>query len=455
MSWAGTSTVSLRANDHLIVDDNALISVSGNQDVLTIPYGADNVEIEGGRWSDSVNVYHSVIHDYANRASIHNLQLIDHRGSVPDAGLGIRVEGTSGPIEGTRIYNIDANTSFIAIGLSTAVHDTTIDNVFIHDGGECFDFNGDAAPTVNTTVSNSTCKNTYGNNYIESAQQTTITNSHFINCGRDKVNCWYSHIGGKARPYRTTFSNNDFLGGPGSHIYIFGVSTDVAITGNRFELAGMEAIRIDPSAGGTNQYITIAGNQFKDNGASAPPASSTLGAIGIHSSGGAQGVNNLLVVGNGFYSTVGTQKYAITGDSGKAPFQVEWFSNEVIGMAKPFNFGVGCNSCTIGPYADGTGAALVGSDLAPDAYNRFDLGRSYAGEYWRDLFISGAIKTPSATLTLPGASGTLGLTSQLPRVGTPPTSSAACTPPQLEYDSAYLYVCTAPNTWRRLATTPF
>ncbi len=40
-------------------------------------------------------------------------------------------------------------------------------------------------------------------------------------------------------------------------------------------------------------------------------------------------------------------------------------------------------------------------------------------------------------------------------VGTPATSSAACTPPQVEYDSAYVYTCVATNTWRRTPTSSF
>ncbi len=39
--------------------------------------------------------------------------------------------------------------------------------------------------------------------------------------------------------------------------------------------------------------------------------------------------------------------------------------------------------------------------------------------------------------------------------GTPATSSAACTPPQMMYDSSYVYTCVAANSWRRVATAAF
>jgi hypothetical protein len=39
--------------------------------------------------------------------------------------------------------------------------------------------------------------------------------------------------------------------------------------------------------------------------------------------------------------------------------------------------------------------------------------------------------------------------------GTPATSSAACTPPQMMYDSNYVYTCVAANSWRRTASAAF
>jgi Pectate lyase superfamily protein len=42
-----------------------------------------------------------------------------------------------------------------------------------------------------------------------------------------------------------------------------------------------------------------------------------------------------------------------------------------------------------------------------------------------------------------------------PAVGTPASSSAACQTGQIEFDSNYLYACTAPNTWKRSALSSF
>ena len=42
-----------------------------------------------------------------------------------------------------------------------------------------------------------------------------------------------------------------------------------------------------------------------------------------------------------------------------------------------------------------------------------------------------------------------------PAVGTPASSTAACQTGQLEFDSNFLYACTAPNTWKRSALSSF
>jgi hypothetical protein len=42
-----------------------------------------------------------------------------------------------------------------------------------------------------------------------------------------------------------------------------------------------------------------------------------------------------------------------------------------------------------------------------------------------------------------------------PATGTPSSSSAACQTGQLQFDSNYLYACTAPNTWKRTAWSSF
>jgi hypothetical protein len=42
-----------------------------------------------------------------------------------------------------------------------------------------------------------------------------------------------------------------------------------------------------------------------------------------------------------------------------------------------------------------------------------------------------------------------------PPTATPASSSAACQTGQIEFDSNYLYACTAPNTWKRTALSTF
>jgi hypothetical protein len=42
-----------------------------------------------------------------------------------------------------------------------------------------------------------------------------------------------------------------------------------------------------------------------------------------------------------------------------------------------------------------------------------------------------------------------------PAIGTPATSGASCQTGQVEFDSNYLYACTAPNTWKRAAWSSF
>ena len=42
-----------------------------------------------------------------------------------------------------------------------------------------------------------------------------------------------------------------------------------------------------------------------------------------------------------------------------------------------------------------------------------------------------------------------------PATGTPASSSAPCQTGQLQFDSNYLYACTAPNNWKRAAWSSF
>ncbi len=56
--------------------------------------------------------------------------------------------------------------------------------------------------------------------------------------------------------------------------------------------------------------------------------------------------------------------------------------------------------------------------------------------------------------TFPGIM-TTGATGAVVAQGTPAKSSAACAPPQVMYDSSYIYTCVAANTWRRAASAAF
>ena len=61
-------------------------------------------------------------------------------------------------------------------------------------------------------------------------------------------------------------------------------------------------------------------------------------------------------------------------------------------------------------------------------------------------------------LELPGRLGDAGSASangMFPATGTPASIDAACQTGQVEADSNYLYVCTAPNTWKRAAWSSF
>jgi hypothetical protein len=50
---------------------------------------------------------------------------------------------------------------------------------------------------------------------------------------------------------------------------------------------------------------------------------------------------------------------------------------------------------------------------------------------------------------------TASVNGMFPATGTPATSGAMCQTGQVEFDSNYLYACTAPNTWKRAAWSSF
>ncbi len=74
-------------------------------------------------------------------------------------------------------------------------------------------------------------------------------------------------------------------------------------------------------------------------------------------------------------------------------------------------------------------------------------GQNY--EFLRLTFDGSNFRVVSATPATASANG------MFPATGTPATSSAACQTGQIEFDSSYLYACTAPNTWKRAAWSSF
>ncbi|HEY1794910.1 MAG TPA: hypothetical protein VGG57_02200, partial [Stellaceae bacterium] len=74
-------------------------------------------------------------------------------------------------------------------------------------------------------------------------------------------------------------------------------------------------------------------------------------------------------------------------------------------------------------------------------------GQNY--EYLRLTFDGSNFRVTSVTPATASANG------MFPATGTPSTSSAACQTGQIEFDSNYLYACTAPNDWKRTAWSSF
>jgi len=97
------------------------------------------------------------------------------------------------------------------------------------------------------------------------------------------------------------------------------------------------------------------------------------------------------------------------------------------------------------------------------------FGQTLTGGF---VFPDNTVQTTAAVagvaLTSPDGSVTVGGSATAPTVavntakiqavvkqGTPASSSAACVPPQMMYDSSYIYTCVATNTWRRAASAAF
>ena len=63
--------------------------------------------------------------------------------------------------------------------------------------------------------------------------------------------------------------------------------------------------------------------------------------------------------------------------------------------------------------------------------------------------------TSMVTLDSGGQLSTAAIPTGTITFGTPASSTAACTVPAVQYDSAYIYTCVATNTWRRAPTAAF
>ncbi len=106
------------------------------------------------------------------------------------------------------------------------------------------------------------------------------------------------------------------------------------------------------------------------------------------------------------------------------------------------------NGKTLTVEVNGTGGGQIlipGTRGAQSALTLF--GQNY--EYLRLTFDGSNFRVVSATPATASANG------MFPATGTPATSSAACQTGQIEFDSNYLYACTAPNTWKRAGWSSF
>jgi hypothetical protein len=101
---------------------------------------------------------------------------------------------------------------------------------------------------------------------------------------------------------------------------------------------------------------------------------------------------------------------------------------------------------TVAVNGGGGGQILVpGTRGAQNAITLY--GGNY--EYLRLTFDGSNFRVVSVTPATASANG------MFPATGTPATSSAACQAGQIEFDSNYLYACTAPNTWKRTGWSSF
>jgi hypothetical protein len=118
-------------------------------------------------------------------------------------------------------------------------------------------------------------------------------------------------------------------------------------------------------------------------------------------------------------------------------------------LSPGFTIGIQCDSSktmsvqtqgfAVGILVPGTGAVSSFS-LAPACSLLENAILQWDGQYFRIVSM-----TPISLSLLGGT---------LPNF-TPPTSSSPCTTSEIEHDASYLYICTAPNTWKRAPLTSF
>ena len=106
------------------------------------------------------------------------------------------------------------------------------------------------------------------------------------------------------------------------------------------------------------------------------------------------------------------------------------------------------NGKTLSVQVNGTSGGQILMPGTRGAQSALTLyGQNY--EYLRLDFDGSNFRVGTATPATDSSNG------MFPATGTPASSSAACQTGQLEADSNYLYLCTAPNTWKRSALSSF
>jgi hypothetical protein len=137
---------------------------------------------------------------------------------------------------------------------------------------------------------------------------------------------------------------------------------------------------------------------------------------------------------------IGTSMYAVTGVNVVAGSQ---YTMIFTGSA---NWGVKCNVGN--PYPGGQGGTTgpLSGDFDWEATTFIETGNPVVVTDQGQV----GIGTESPTAALDVAQGTIRL-----RQSASPASNAACLPGEIRWDTNFVYVCVATNTWRRATLSPF